>query len=181
MNVVPAALPEVLILEPKVLRDERGYFMESWNARTFNAATGLDARFVQDNQSRSVKNVLRGIHYQLVKPQGKLVRVVAGAVFNVAVDLRRSSPDFGKWVGVELSGDNHRQLWVPCGFGHAFVVLSDFADCLYKTTDYWYPQHERRLAWNDAQIGIAWPTGATPALSAKDAAALSLAAAEVFP
>jgi dTDP-4-dehydrorhamnose 3,5-epimerase len=181
MNAIPAALPEVLILEPKVLRDERGYFMESWNARIFNAATGLDVCFVQDNQSRSAKNVLRGIHYQLVKPQGKLVRVVAGAVFNVAVDLRRSSPDFGKWVGVELSGDNHCQLWVPCGFGHAFVVLSDFADCLYKTTDYWYPQHERRLAWNDPRIGIAWPTGATPVLSAKDAAAPSLAAAEVFP
>jgi dTDP-4-dehydrorhamnose 3,5-epimerase len=181
MNAIPAALPEVLILEPKVLRDERGYFMESWNARIFNAVTGLDVRFVQDNQSRSAKNVLRGIHYQLVKPQGKLVRVVAGAVFNVAVDLRRSSPDFGKWVGLELSGDNHRQLWVPCGFGHAFVVLSDFADCLYKTTDYWYPQHERRLAWNDPRIGIAWPTGATPVLSAKDAAAPSLAAAEVFP
>ncbi len=181
MKAEPTYLPEVMVLDPKVFPDERGYFMETWNARSFSAVTGLDVCFVQDNQSRSAKNVLRGVHYQLDKPQGKLVRAATGTVFNVAVDLRRSSPNFGKWVGVELSADNRRQLWVPCGFGHAFVVLSDFADCLYKTTDYWCPQHERRLAWNDAQIGIAWPIDAAPILSAKDAAAPNLAAAEVFP
>ncbi|MCA3214195.1 MAG: dTDP-4-dehydrorhamnose 3,5-epimerase [Burkholderiales bacterium] len=181
MKVTPTALPEVLILEPKVFGDERGFFMESWNARTFAEATGFDVQFVQDNHSRSAKNVLRGIHYQVVKPQGKLVRVVSGAVFDVAVDLRKSSPNFGKWVGVELSAENKRQLWVPPGFGHAFLVLSDYADFLYKTSEYWHAERECNLRWNDAHLGIEWPLGgAAPVLSAKDAAAPGLNAAEVF-
>jgi dTDP-4-dehydrorhamnose 3,5-epimerase len=181
MNVIATALPEVLILEPKVFGDDRGFFLESYNRKTFAAATGLDVDFVQDNHSRSVRHVLRGLHYQLVRPQGKLVRVVAGTVWDVAVDLRQSSPRFGQWVGVELSADNKRQLWVPPGFGHGFVVLSDFADFLYKTTDYWYPEHERAVVWNDPQLAIAWPLGgATPKLAAKDAAAPKLQDAEVY-
>lgn len=181
MKVVPTALPEVLILEPKVFGDERGFFMESWNARTFAEATGLDVQFVQDNHSRSAKDVLRGIHYQVVKPQGKLVRVVSGAVFDVAVDLRRSSPSFGRWVGIELSAENKRQLWVPPGFGHAFLVLSDYADFLYKTTEYWIAQHERSLRWNDPTVAVQWPlAGALPQLAAKDAAAPLLTEAEVY-
>ena len=181
MKVVPTALPEVLILEPKVFGDERGFFMESWNARTFAEATGLDVTFVQDNHSRSAKDVLRGIHYQVVKPQGKLVRVVSGAVFDVAVDLRRSSPSFGRWVGIELSAENKRQLWVPPGFGHAFLVLSDYADFLYKTTEYWIAQHERSLRWNDPTVAVQWPlAGALPQLAAKDAAAPLLTEAEVY-
>ncbi len=182
MKVTPTALPEVLILEPKVFGDERGFFMESWNARTFREATGLDVTFVQDNHSRSAKNVLRGIHYQVVKPQGKLVRVVSGAVFDVAVDLRKSSPDFGRWIGVELSAENKRQLWVPPGFGHAFLVVSELADFLYKTTEYWMSQYDRSIAWNDADLGIDWPlAGAAPVLAPKDSAAPRLRAAEVFP
>ncbi|WP_298289825.1 dTDP-4-dehydrorhamnose 3,5-epimerase [Thiomonas sp.] len=181
MNVIATALPEVLILEPKVFGDDRGFFLESYNRKTFAAATGLDVDFVQDNHSRSVRHVLRGLHYQLVRPQGKLVRVVAGTVWDVAVDLRQSSPRFGQWVGVELSADNKRQLWVPPGFGHGFVVLSDFADFLYKTTDYWYPEHERAVVWNDPQLAIAWRLGgATPKLAAKDAAAPKLQDAEVY-
>jgi dTDP-4-dehydrorhamnose 3,5-epimerase len=181
VKVIPTALPEVLILEPKVFGDERGFFMESWNARTFAEATGLDVTFVQDNHSRSAKDVLRGIHYQVVKPQGKLVRVVSGAVFDVAVDLRRSSPSFGRWVGIELSAENKRQLWVPPGFGHAFLVLSDYADFLYKTTEYWIKEHELSLRWDDAQVGVDWPLrGAQPVLAAKDAAAPGLSAAEVY-
>lgn len=181
MKVIPTALPEVLILEPKVFGDERGFFMESWNARTFAEATGLDVTFEQDNHSRSAKDVLRGIHYQVVKPQGKLVRVVSGAVFDVAVDLRRSSPSFGRWVGIELSAENKRQLWVPPGFGHAFLVLSDYADFLYKTTEYWIKEHELSLRWDDAQVGVDWPLrGAQPVLAAKDAAAPGLSAAEVY-
>jgi dTDP-4-dehydrorhamnose 3,5-epimerase len=181
LKVVPTALPEVLILEPKVFGDERGFFMESWNARTFAEATGLDVQFVQDNHSRSAKDVLRGIHYQVVKPQGKLVRVVSGAVFDVAVDLRRSSPSFGRWVGIELSAENKRQLWVPPGFGHAFLVLSDYADFLYKTTEYWIAQHERSLRWNDPTVAVQWPlAGALPQLAAKDAAAPLLTEAEVY-
>lgn len=181
MKVTPTALPEVLILEPKVFGDERGFFMESWNARTFAEATGLDVTFVQDNHSRSAKNVLRGIHYQLVKPQGKLVRVVSGAVYDVAVDLRRSSPSFGKWIGVELSEQNKRQLWVPPGFGHAFLVLSEVADFLYKTTEYWIAQHDRSLRWNDPAVAVQWPlAGAVPQLAAKDAAAPLLADTEVY-
>lgn len=181
MKVIPTALPEVLILEPNVFGDERGFFMESWNARTFREATGLDVTFVQDNHSRSTKNVLRGIHYQVVKPQGKLVRVVSGAVFDVAVDLRKSSPRFGKWIGVELSAENKRQLWVPPGFGHAFLVLSDFADFLYKTTEFWISQYDRSLRWNDPAVAVQWPlAGDGPQLAAKDAAAPLLADAEVY-
>jgi dTDP-4-dehydrorhamnose 3,5-epimerase len=183
MKVTPTALPEVLILEPKVFEDERGFFMESWNARTFREATGLDVQFVQDNQSRSVKNVLRGIHYQLVQPQGKLVRVVAGAVFDVAVDLRRSSPNFGKWVGLELSAENKRQLWVPPGFGHAFLVTSEYADFLYKTTEYWIAEFDRSLRWDDPRVGVVWPLeeATAPLLAAKDAAAAGLDSAETYP
>jgi len=181
MNVLPTALPEVLILEPKVFGDDRGFFLESYNRKAFAADTGLDLEFVQDNRSRSAKHVLRGLHYQLVRPQGKLVRVVSGTVWDVAVDLRRSSPRFGQWVGVELSADNKRLLWVPPGFGHGFVVLSDAADFLYKTTDYWYPEHERSIRWNDPALGIAWPIGdACPSLAAKDANAPLLDAAEVY-
>lgn len=181
LKVIPTALPEVLILEPKVFGDERGFFMESWNARTFREATGLDVTFVQDNHSRSATNVLRGIHYQVVKPQGKLVRVVTGAVFDVAVDLRRSSPNFGKWVGVELTAENKRQLWVPPGFGHAFLVTSEYADFLYKTTEYWMPEYDRSLRWDDPTICIDWPhDGPCPALAPKDAKAPLLADAEVY-
>ncbi|CAN5371289.1 dTDP-4-dehydrorhamnose 3,5-epimerase [soil metagenome] len=180
MKVTATALPEVLIIEPKVFGDERGFFMESWNAKAFREATGTDVEFVQDNHSRSARGVLRGIHYQLVKPQGKLVRVTQGAVFDVAVDLRRASPNFGKWVGVELSGTNHRQLWVPPGFGHGFIVTSESADFLYKTTEYWYPEHERSVRWDAADLGVDWPRGVTPMLARKDAEAPVLAAAEVY-
>ena len=181
MKITPTALPEVLLIEPEVFGDERGFFLESFNARRFRAATGIDAEFVQDNHSRSVRGVLRGIHYQLVRPQGKLVRVAAGRVFDVAVDLRRSSPRFGRWVGVELSDRDHRQMWVPPGFGHAFLVLSDSADFLYKTTDYWYREHDRSLRWNDPALAIDWPLAGEPLLAAKDAAAPLLAEAEVYP
>jgi dTDP-4-dehydrorhamnose 3,5-epimerase len=181
MKVTPTALPEVLILEPKVFGDKRGFFMESWNERTFRETTGINAAFVQDNHSRSAKGVLRGIHYQVIKPQGKLVRVVSGAVFDVAVDLRKSSTNFGKWVGVELSAENKRQLWVPPGFGHAFLVLSEAADFLYKTTEFWIGQHDRSLVWSDPTVGIHWPLGSSvPQLAAKDAAAPLLSDAEVY-
>jgi dTDP-4-dehydrorhamnose 3,5-epimerase len=181
VKVIPTALPEVLILEPKVFGDERGFFMESWNARTFRELTDLDVEFVQDNHSRSAKNVLRGIHYQVVKPQGKLVRVVNGAVFDVAVDLRKSSPNFGRWVGVDLTAENKRQLWVPPGFGHAFLVLEDRTDFLYKTTQYWLPDFDRTLLWSDPRVAVEWPLhGASPALSSKDAAACTIGAAELF-
>lgn len=181
MKVAATALPEVLILEPKVFGDERGFFLESYNARDFRAATGLDVTFVQDNHSRSARKVLRGIHYQVVRPQGKLVRVVSGAVYDVAVDLRRSSPNFGRWVGVELSAENHRQMWIPEGFGHAFLVRSDAADFLYKTTDYWVAEYDRALRWNDASLAIDWGlAGTRPIVSAKDEAAPVLQDAEVF-
>lgn len=180
MKVTATSLPGVLILEPRVFEDDRGFFMEGWNRQTFAAATGLDVDFVQDNHSRSRRGVLRGIHYQLVKPQGKLVRVVSGSVFDVAVDLRRSSPTFGRWVGVELSAENKRQLWVPVGFGHAFVVRSEWADLLYKTTDYWYPEHERCLRWNDPALGIDWSLDGEPVQAGRDAAAPLLAGAEVY-
>ena len=179
-TVTPTALPEVLMLEPKVFGDARGFFFESFNQRDFAQATGLDVQFVQDNHSRSVKGVLRGLHYQIQHPQGKLVRVTQGEVFDVAVDLRRSSPNFGKWVGVLLSADNHRQLWVPPGFAHGFMVTSDSAEFLYKTTDYWYPAHERSLLWNDPAVGVQWPLQDQPQLAAKDVAGTHLAAAEVF-
>jgi dTDP-4-dehydrorhamnose 3,5-epimerase len=181
MNVIPTALPEVLILEPKVFGDTRGFFFESFNQRVFSQITGLNAVFVQDNHSRSARGVLRGLHYQIRQPQGKLVRVVRGAVFDVAVDVRRSSPNFGRWVGVELTEENHRQLWVPPGFAHGFVVTSDSADVLYKTTDYYAPEFERCIAWNDPAIGIQWPLEAPPQLSAKDQVGLSFGVAEVFP
>jgi dTDP-4-dehydrorhamnose 3,5-epimerase len=179
-TVTPTALPEVLILEPKVFGDARGFFFESFNQRDFAQATGLDLQFVQDNHSRSVKGVLRGLHYQIQHPQGKLVRVTQGEVFDVVVDLRRNSPNFGKWDGVLLSADNKRQLWVPPGFAHGFVVTSDTAEFLYKTTDYWYPEFERSLLWSDPAVGVRWPLTAEPQLAAKDAAAKTLAEAEVF-
>jgi dTDP-4-dehydrorhamnose 3,5-epimerase len=170
MNVVATALPEVLILEPKIFGDERGFFLESFNQRAFNDATGIDAHFVQDNHSRSAKGVLRGLHYQIHQPQGKLVRVVRGSVFDVAVDIRKTSPNFGRWVGVELTAENYRQLWVPAGFAHGFLVTSESADFLYKTTDYYAPQFERCIVWNDPTIGINWPLdgNAQPLISAKD-------------
>jgi dTDP-4-dehydrorhamnose 3,5-epimerase len=179
-TVTPTAIPDVLILEPKVFGDARGFFYESFNARDFAQATGLDVHFVQDNHSKSAKGVLRGLHYQIRHPQGKLVRVVQGEVFDVVVDLRKSSPTFGKWVGVTLSDSNHRQLWVPPGFAHGFVVLSDSAEFLYKTTDYWYPEHERSLLWSDASVGVDWPVDADPVLAAKDTAGQLLAEAECF-
>ena len=180
MNIVKTALPEVLILEPRVFGDDRGFFFESFNARQFEDATGLKRDFVQDNHSRSAKNVLRGLHYQIQQPQGKLVRVVAGTVFDVAVDIRRSSPNFGKWVGVELSADNKRQLWVPEGFAHGFVVLSESAEFLYKTTDYYAPQFERSLRWDDPALAITWPIDGAPVLSKKDEDAPAFAVAELF-
>ena len=180
MNIVKTALPEVLILEPKVFGDDRGFFFESFNARQFEDATGLKRDFVQDNHSRSAKHVLRGLHYQIQQPQGKLVRVVAGTVFDVAVDIRRSSPNFGKWVGVELSAENKRQLWVPEGFAHGFVVLSESAEFLYKTTDYYAPQFERSLRWDDPALAIDWPIDGAPVLSKKDEDAPAFAVAELF-
>jgi dTDP-4-dehydrorhamnose 3,5-epimerase len=177
---VPTAIPDVLIFEPQVFGDERGFLLVSWNAENFRSATGRDVTFVQDNHSRSRRGVLRGLHYQIRQPQGKLVRVVTGRVFDVAVDLRRSSPTFGRWIGVELSADNHRQLWVPPGFAHGFLVLSDTADFLYKTTDYYAPEHERTVAWNDPAIGIDWPVEGEPVLSAKDKVGLALREAEAF-
>ncbi len=179
-TVTKTAITDVLMLEPKVFGDARGFFYESFNAKDFAKSTGLDVSFVQDNHSKSAKGVLRGLHYQIQHAQGKLVRVVQGEVFDVAVDLRRTSPTFGQWVGVHLSADNHRQLWVPPGFAHGFVVLSDSAEFLYKTTDYWYPEHERSLLWNDPAIGIHWPLDGPPLLAAKDAAGKLLAEAECF-
>lgn len=181
MQVIATEIEDVKILEPKVFGDARGFFLESFNAKQFADATGVDLPFVQDNHSRSQQGVLRGLHYQIRQPQGKLVRVVRGAVFDVAVDLRRSSPSFGAWVGVELSEDNQRQLWVPPGFGHGFLVLTPSADFLYKTTDYYAPEHERSILWNDPQIGVRWPLEGSPLLSAKDQAGVSFAEAEVFP
>lgn len=181
MKITPTAIADVLILEPKVFGDERGFFMESFNQKAFDEAVGHAVHFVQDNHSRSSKGVLRGLHYQIQQPQGKLVRVTRGAVFDVAVDIRRSSPTFGQWAGVELSESNHRQFWVPPGFAHGFLVLSDSADFLYKTTDYYAPAYERSLAWNDPQLNIQWPDiGMAPVLSAKDAAGVMLAQADVF-
>ena len=182
MKAIPTAIPEVLIVEPQVFGDPRGFFFESFNARKFTEATGLAPQFVQDNHSRSAKNVLRGLHYQLRQPQDKLVRVVAGAVFDVAVDLRKSSKTFGQWVGVELSAENKRMLWVPGGFAHGFVVLSEHAEFLYKTTDYWAPEHERCIIWNDPDLNIAWPLdGAQPLVSGKDAQGVPFREAEVYP
>jgi dTDP-4-dehydrorhamnose 3,5-epimerase len=180
MQLVPTSVPDVIIVEPRVFGDARGFFMESWNRQAF-ARAGLDVDFVQDNHSRSRRGVLRGLHYQIVAPQGKLVRVTAGAVYDVAVDLRRSSPTFGRAVGLELSEANRRMLWIPPGFAHGFLVLSESADFLYKTTDYYRPEHERALKWNDPALGIDWPLeGIEPVVSAKDAAGIPLRDAEVY-
>jgi dTDP-4-dehydrorhamnose 3,5-epimerase len=179
MKVIATEIPDVLILEPKLFGDERGFFMESFNAGKFHKATGLDVHFVQDNHSRSGKGVLRGLHYQIQHPQGKLVRVVSGAVFDVAVDIRNKSPTFGQWVGVELSESNHRQLWVPEGFAHGFMVLTDRADFLYKTTDYYAPEYERCILWSDQEIGIKWPD-IGPVLSPKDLMGIRFQDAEKF-
>jgi len=180
MKIAPSRLPEVLVIEPRVFGDARGFFFESWNERDFEKA-GIRARFVQDNHSRSARNVVRGLHYQIRQPQGKLIRVTAGEVFDVAVDVRRSSPNFGKWAGVRLSSDNKLTMWVPPGFAHGFAVLSDYAEVLYKTTDYYAPEFERAVLWNDPGIGVEWPLSGAPILSAKDAAAASIERAEVFP
>ena len=180
MHIQSTAIPDVLIIEPAVFGDDRGFFFESFNQKRFAALTGVSRDFVQDNHSKSAKAVLRGLHYQIQQPQGKLVRVTAGAVFDVAVDLRKSSPTFGRWVGVELSAANKRQLWIPEGFAHGFVVTSDSAEFLYKTTDYWAPEFERSILWNDPAIGIDWPLDTEPLLSAKDKAGTLLADADVF-
>lgn len=180
MEVIKTAIRDVLIIEPKVFGDERGFFMESFNEHKFKEKTGVMPHFVQDNHSRSARNVLRGLHYQIKQAQGKLVRVVSGEVYDVVVDIRKSSPTFGQWVGCVLTASNHRQLWVPPGFAHGFVVLSDIADFLYKTTDYYAPEYERAILWNDPELGIDWKLKGEPVLSAKDQAALPLADAEVF-
>lgn len=181
MKMTPTVLPEVLLFEPKVFGDARGFFLESFNQKAFDKAAGRHVEFVQDNHSRSARGVLRGLHYQIEQPQGKLVRVVSGKVFDVAVDIRRSSSSFGRWVGVELSEDNHRQLWVPVGFAHGFLVLSETADFLYKTTDFYAPAHERAIQWNDPRVGVQWPHfGSSPQLSTKDLAATTLESAELF-
>ena len=181
MNIIPSDIPEVLILEPKVFGDDRGFFFESYNERDFIEKTGINARFVQDNHSRSARNVLRGLHYQIRQPQGKLVRVIRGEVYDVAVDIRRSSPTFGKWTANVLSEQNKRMLWVPPGFAHGFLVTSDYAEFLYKTTDYWAPSFERCIAWNDPELAITWPIQGEPALSDKDRLGLRFRDAEVFP
>lgn len=181
MKATPLAIPDVLLIEPKVFGDARGFFYESYNQKAFEAAVGMAVDFVQDNHSRSVKGVLRGLHYQIQQAQGKLVRVVQGSVFDVAVDIRRSSPTFGQWVGAMLTEENKHQLWVPAGFAHGFLVLSDTAEFLYKTTDYYAPEHERCIAWNDPQLNIDWPLDVEPTLSLKDGQGQSLADAHVYP
>lgn len=180
MKIIKTEIPDVLIIEPKVFGDERGFFFESFNELAWREKTGLAAGFVQDNHSRSGKGVLRGLHYQIKRPQGKLVRVIAGEVFDVAVDIRRSSPTFGKWVGVTLSAENKLQLWVPEGFAHGFLVLSDMAEFLYKTTDYYAPEYERSIIWNDPDLAVAWPLEGEPVLSAKDAHGKAFREAELF-
>jgi len=182
MDFQPTEIPDVVVIRPRVFEDGRGYFLETWEQRKF-AAGGIGVPFVQDNQSRSVKHVLRGLHYQVSQPQGKLVRVVTGSIFDVAVDMRRSSPTFGRWVGAELSEQNHQLLWVPPGFAHGFVVLSDIADVIYKCTDFYAPAQERAVRWNDASVNVRWPlpAGAEPIVSSKDAAAPSFGDAECFP
>jgi dTDP-4-dehydrorhamnose 3,5-epimerase len=180
LKIIQTSLPEVLLLEPKVVVDERGFFMESFNRKCFESAIGYPVDFLQDNHSRSSRNVLRGMHYQLRYPQGKLVRVVSGETFDVAVDMRRSSPYFGRWAGVVLSAKNRQQLWIPPGFAHGFLVLSETADVLYKTTEYWHPESERSLSWSDAEVGIRWPIAGNPVLSDKDRNAASLREAEAF-
>ena len=181
MKATRLAIPDVVLIEHKVFGDARGFFFESFNQKAFNEATGTNHAFVQDNHSRSSQGVLRGLHYQIQQPQGKLVRVARGRVWDVAVDIRKSSPTFGQWVGAELSEDNQHQLWVPPGFAHGFVVLSESADFLYKTTDYYAPEHERCIAWNDPQLAIAWPIAGAPSLSAKDMQGFAFARAPVYP
>lgn len=181
MHIIPTKIPDVMIIEPQLFTDSRGFFYENYNEKAFTEKIGVAAHFVQDNHSRSAQNVLRGLHYQIQKPQGKLLRVVAGSVFDVAVDLRKSSPTFGQWVGYLLSDENKRQIWVPEGFAHGFLVVSEFAEVLYKTTDYYAPQYERCVLWNDPDIDIDWPLMAEPMLSAKDQAGQTLKNAEVFP
>ncbi|MCK9174138.1 MAG: dTDP-4-dehydrorhamnose 3,5-epimerase [Desulforhopalus sp.] len=180
MKVTPTRIPEVLIVEPQVFGDPRGFFFESFNQRDWEKETGLETVFVQDNHSRSTKGVLRGLHYQIKHAQGKLVRVLMGEVFDVAVDIRRSSPTFGQWVGVKLSAENKKQLWVPAGFAHGFAVLSDEAEFLYRTTDYWAPEYERGIKWNDPTIGVDWPVDFTPLLSEKDEKGIAFVDAEVY-
>lgn len=180
MNIARTSLPDVLLIEPKVFGDARGFFLESWNARAFTAA-GIPAAFVQDNHSRSSRSVLRGLHYQVQQMQGKLVRVIAGEVYDVAVDIRRSSPTFGRWVGVTLSAENRRIVWIPPGFAHGFLVLSEAAEFLYKATDYYAPEHERTIAWDDPELAIDWPLAGAPTLSAKDRAGIRFRDAQVFP
>jgi len=181
MNIFPTeTFPDVLIIEPKVFADDRGQFFESFNARTFASLTGVQTPFVQDNQSLSRRNVLRGMHYQIQHAQGKLVRVIAGEVFDAVVDMRRGSPTFGKWAGVHLSAENKRQLWIPPGFAHGFLTLSETAEFLYKTSDYWHPEHERTLLWNDPEVGIAWPLASEPVLATKDALGTRLDNADVY-
>jgi dTDP-4-dehydrorhamnose 3,5-epimerase len=180
MQVTPTALPDVLLIEPRVFGDARGFFFESYNRRALSAA-GIDAEFVQDNHSRSTRNVVRGLHYQIEHAQGKLVRVLAGEVYDVMVDLRRSSPTFGRWGAVTLSADDHRMLWIPPGYAHGFLVTSDAAEFLYKTTDYWFPEHERTLLWNDPALGIDWPLAGAPVLADKDKAGKPLADADLYP
>jgi dTDP-4-dehydrorhamnose 3,5-epimerase len=181
LTIVKSEIPGVLVIEPKVFGDDRGFFYESYNERAFSAALGPDAHFVQDNHSRSARNVLRGLHYQIRQPQGKLVRVTAGEIYDVAVDIRRSSPTFGKWTAAVLSAANRKMCWVPPGFAHGFLVVSDYAEVQYKTTDYWAPQHERCIIWNDRDLAISWPVKGEPILSAKDRAGATFAQAEVFP
>ena len=180
MNVTPTAIPDVLVIEPKVFGDARGFFLESWNQRAFSAA-GIRAGFVQDNHSRSARDVLRGLHYQLQHPQGKLVRVIAGEIYDAAVDIRRNSPTFGRWVGLALSAENRRMVWVPAGFAHGFLVVSEAAEVLYKATDYYAPEHERTIAWDDPDLAIEWPLSGPPVLSAKDKAGVRFRDAQVFP
>lgn len=181
MQVVPTSIPDLLVIEPKVFGDDRGFFYESFNQRRFTELTGVTDAFVQDNHSKSARNVLRGLHYQIRQPQGKLVRVIAGEVLDIAVDIRRGSATFGQWVGVNLSAENKKMLWIPKGFAHGFVVLSESAEFLYKTTDYWAPEHERCIVWNDPDLAIDWQlAGATPLLSAKDQAGKCLRDAETF-
>jgi dTDP-4-dehydrorhamnose 3,5-epimerase len=181
LKSVRTAIADILVIEPKVFGDARGFFFESWNQRAFNELVGADVEFVQDNHSASGAGVLRGLHYQVKQAQGKLVRVVKGEVYDVVVDLRRSSPTFGKWVGERLSAENHRMMWVPVGFAHGFLVLSDSAEFVYKTTDYYAPQHERTLLWNDPAVGVEWPLAGAPILKPNDAAGTPLAQAEAFP
>lgn len=181
MEILQTEIPDVRLITPKVFGDDRGFFYESWNRRAFAAALGTDVDFVQDNHSRSARNVLRGLHYQIENAQGKLVRVLSGEIYDVAVDLRRSSSTFGKWVGFTLSAENFRQAWIPAGFAHGFCVVSEFAEIAYKTTDYWSPEHERSLAWNDPQLAIPWPLTAPPMLAAKDAAGKQLTEADTYP